>query len=153
MHIDMSMLLIAISTAVVSVVGCVGMHLATLVTLSRTLDRWFSHAHWRAIGCLVLIAISAHLLEMGVFAVGIRVLELWHDGGSITHRAAFDAWYRSAVAYTSMGDETEPIAGVRLLLAVEALTGLILIAWTASFLFVVMERTWQDKLRRDDKRR
>ncbi len=44
MHIDMTMLFIAIATAAGSVVTCVGMHLATLVVLARTLDRWFTHA-------------------------------------------------------------------------------------------------------------
>ncbi len=44
-----------------------------------------------------------------------------------------------------MGEENDLYSSVRLLLAIEALTGLILIAWTASFLFVAMERTWRER--------
>jgi len=137
--------LVAILTSIVAVVCCVGLHLATLVTLSRTLNRWFKRAHWRAIGCLVLIAILAHLLEMSIFALGIRVLEDLHDGQLHMGQIDFEPWYQSAVAYTTLGDDTPPLPSIRLLVAVEALTGLILITWTASFLFVVMQRTWDDE--------
>ena len=74
------MFFVAILTVTTAVVICVGLHLATLVVLSRTLDRWFKRAHWRAIGVLVLIAIVAHLVEISVFTAGIRLLEYWHDG-------------------------------------------------------------------------
>lgn len=133
----------AFLVAVVAVVTCVGIHLGTLVVLSRTLDRWFKRAHWWAIGCMVLIAIHAHILEISSFAVGIRVLEYLHNGKVWQpDERFFEPWYQSAVAYTTLGDETSTHASIRLLISVEALTGLILITWTASFLFLVMQRTW-----------
>ncbi len=142
-HPDYStMIVVAILTAATAVVTCVGLHLAMLVVLSRTLDRWFKWAHWRAIGCLVLLAIVAHIVEMMVFAGGIRMLEYLHDGVMHTDQIEFQAWYQSAVAYTTLGDAAPQLSSVRLLVAVEALTGLILITWTASFLFLVMQRTW-----------
>ena len=61
--------------------------------------------------------------------------EVWQ-----TDQRFFEPWYQSAVAYTTLGDETPEHASVRLLISVEALTGLILITWTASFLFLVMQR-------------
>jgi hypothetical protein len=135
--------LAAFLVAVMAVVTCVGIHLATLVVLSRTLDRWFKRAHWWAIGCMVLIAIHAHLFEIGIFAFGIRLLEYLHNGEVFqAHERFFEPWYQSAVAYTTLGDERPDHASVRLLISVEALTGLILITWTASFLFLVMQRTW-----------
>ncbi len=138
--------LIAFVIAVVAVVSCVFTHLATMVALSRTLDRWFKRAHWWAIGCMVLIAIQAHILEISVFAVGIRLLRYLHNGEIWQENERFfEPWYQSAVAYTTLGDETPNHASVRLLVSVEALTGLILIAWTASFLFLVMQRTWDDE--------
>jgi hypothetical protein len=136
------MVFVAILTVTIAVVACVGLHLATLVVLSRTLDRWFKWAHWRAIGCMVLIAIVAHLVEITVFTAGIRFLEICHDASLHTPTVPFGAWYTSAAAYTSLGDETPQLLPIRLLVAVEALTGLILIAWTASFLFLVMQRSW-----------
>ena len=143
------MLVVAILTVTTAVVVCVGLHLATLVILSRTLDRWFKRAHW-AIGVLVLIAIVAHLFEISIFTVGIRLLEYWHDG-TLHHdpEVRFAAWFTSASAYTSLGIEPPKLLSVRLLVAVEALTGLILITWTASFLFLVMQRSWDsDRIRK-----
>jgi hypothetical protein len=135
--------LIAFLVVAVAVITCVGIHLATLVILSRTLDRWFKRAHWRAIGCLVLIAIHAHLFEIGIFAFGIRFLRFLHDGEVLEpNERFFEPWYQSAVAYTTLGGDTPAHASVRLLISVEALTGLILITWTASFLFLVMQRSW-----------
>jgi hypothetical protein len=135
--------LLAFLVVIAAVVICVGVHLGTLVVLSRTLDRWFKRAHWWAIGCMVLIAIHAHIFEIGVFASGIRVLEYLHNGEVWqTNERLFEPWYQSAVAYTTLGDERPEHASVRLLISVEALTGLILITWTASFLFLVMQRTW-----------
>jgi hypothetical protein len=136
------MVFVDVLTVAAAVVTCVGLHLATLVVLSRTLDRWFKRAHWRAIGCLVLIAIVAHLVEITIFTVGIRCLEFLHEESLHTPTVTFGAWYTSAAAYTTLGDETPRLLSIRLLVAVEALTGLILITWTASFLFLVMQRTW-----------
>jgi hypothetical protein len=134
----------AFLVAVTAVVTCVGIHLGTLVILSRTLDRWFKRAHWWAIGCMVLIAIHAHIFEISVFAVGIRALQYLRNGEVWeADQRFFEPWYQSAVAYTTLGDETPEHASVRLLISVEALTGLILITWTASFLFLVMQRTWE----------
>ncbi len=135
--------LVAFLVAIVAVVTCVGIHLGTLVILSRTLDRWFRRAHWWAIGCMVLIAIHAHVLEIGVFAIGMRVLHFLHDGAVFEQNERFfEPWYQSAVAYTTLGDDMPKHTSARLLISVEALTGLILITWTASFLFLVMQRTW-----------
>jgi hypothetical protein len=88
------------------------------------------------------------LLEIVVFAVALAVLGRWTDPGGpedaldLGHFAAFSY---SAAAYTSLGGPPLPTPELRLLITVEALTGLILIAWTASFLFVVMEREWGRK--------
>jgi hypothetical protein len=51
-------------------------------------------------------------------------------------------FYDSASAYTSLGTQQPPTTALRVLTAVEALTGLVLITWTASFLFLIMQRTW-----------
>jgi hypothetical protein len=47
------------------------------------------------------------------------------------------AWARSR------GDwALTPTGDLRLLAAVEVLTGVVLVAWTASFLFLVMQKSW-----------
>ena len=81
--------LIAFVIAAVAVISCVFMHLATMVVLSRTLDRWFKRAHWWAIGCMVLIAIRRSFIEISVFAFGIRLLRYLHNGEILQEHERF----------------------------------------------------------------
>jgi len=54
-----------------------------------------------------------------------------------------DYLYFSATSYTSLGlGDVYPQGGVRLLTGVEALNGLVLIGWSASYSYLVMERLW-----------
>jgi len=60
-----------------------------------------------------------------------------------------ECYYYSAVTFTSLGfGDLTPTGHLRLLAAVEVLTGVVLIAWTASFLFLVMQRSWGPAVRR-----
>lgn len=58
--------------------------------------------------------------------------------------ASFSAsLYFSAETYTSLGfGDLTPNGPVRLLAGVEALNGLLLIGWSASFTYLCMERFW-----------
>ena len=56
----------------------------------------------------------------------------------------FDAIYYSAVCFTTLGlGDLVPVGAVRFMTGTEALTGFVLIAWSASFTFVEMERFWK----------
>ena len=47
--------------------------------------------------------------------------------------------------YTIVGDEDiEPIGLLSYLIGIESLTGLVLITWTASFLYYEMQRYWDN---------
>jgi hypothetical protein len=60
-----------------------------------------------------------------------------------------DNFYYSAVTYTALGfGDITPTGAMRLFTAIEALTGLVLIAWTASSLFLAMHKYWGDDQRR-----
>lgn len=51
--------------------------------------------------------------------------------------------YFSAETYTSLGfGDITPSGPVRLMAGVEALNGLLLIGWSASYLYIAMERFW-----------
>lgn len=137
----------AVLACVVTVILCVYVHLTTLRLLNdRVMPRFQRHSR-TAVGMMVLVALVAHLLEIWIFSVAILVVgslsdtqfaeELQLDG--------FDAFYYSAVSYTSMGAEPLHESSLRILTAIEALTGLILITWTASFIFLVMQRTWEGR--------
>jgi len=54
-----------------------------------------------------------------------------------------DCLYFSAVTYTSLGfGDYVPLSHLRLIAGVEALNGLVLIGWSASFTYLAMERYW-----------
>lgn len=53
--------------------------------------------------------------------------------------------YFSAETYTSLGyGDVVPGGALRLLAGMEALNGLLLIGWSASFIYIAMERFWGD---------
>lgn len=95
---------------------------------------------------VVFACFAAHTLEVWVYAVGFWILEDEMQLGSLTGHAAndlFDFVYFSATTYTSLGfGDLYPIGAARLLAGVEALNGLLLIGWSASFTYLVMETFW-----------
>jgi hypothetical protein len=91
-------------------------------------------------------SLIAHVCEIALFAFGYFMMV--HHGGFGAFSGNFDGsfadcLYFSITAYTSLGfGDIEPFGALRLLSGFEALTGLVLITWTASFMFVEMRRFW-----------
>jgi hypothetical protein len=95
---------------------------------------------------VVCAAFVAHTIEVWIWAAAyylyVEVLHLGAFGGvPINDFAGY--LYFSAVSYTSLGlGDVYPQGGVRLLTGVEALVGLLMIAWSASFTYLSMEKYW-----------
>src|SRR6185295_19614491 len=95
---------------------------------------------------VVFACFAAHTIEVWLFAVAyylfVDVFQLGGFGG--LHQGSFvDNVYFSAITYTSLGfGDVYPLANVRLISGVEALVGLLMIAWSASFTYLAMERFW-----------
>jgi hypothetical protein len=54
-----------------------------------------------------------------------------------------DFFYFSFTTYTTLGfGDIQPIGDVRYLTGIESLTGLVLITWSASFLYLEMQNYW-----------
>jgi hypothetical protein len=63
-------------------------------------------------------------------------------GGEFRDRFATYLYF-SAETYTSLGfGDIYPLGEIRMVVGVEALTGLLMIAWTASFTYLEMQRYW-----------
>jgi hypothetical protein len=127
------------------VILCVAVHYLVLEGLSALGPRLRSPKRLR-MGIVILGAIAGHLIEITLFGAGIALLVLLKGYGHLEGQlqAGFrDYFYFSAVTYTSLGfGDLTPFGRLRLLAAVEALTGLVLIAWTASFAYLEMQRFW-----------
>ena len=93
-------------------------------------------------------AIFAHVVEIWAFAFGYYFMI--HQGGFGSLEGHFDkslmdCSYYSFVSYTSLGFGDIIAKGdMRFLSGLEALTGLVLISWTASFMFIEMQKFWKD---------
>lgn len=92
-------------------------------------------------------ALCAHTIEIWLFAFGYYFMLHWGGFGSLEGNfdgSLLDCSYFSFTVYTSLGfGDIEPLGLVRFLTGLEALTGLVLITWTASFLFIEMQRLWR----------
>jgi hypothetical protein len=97
---------------------------------------------------VILGIIVAHALEIGVFAlayVGLSVAGLGQLTGDL-EGTWIDAYYFSLTVFTTLGfGDIQPIGPLRLVAGVEALNGLVLIAWSASFTYLTMARKWDDR--------
>lgn len=91
-------------------------------------------------------ALLAHILEVWVFAFAYYVLvvmfEIGSFGGSF-EGTLLDCFYFSFTTYTTLGfGDIQPFNEIRYLTGLESLTGLVLITWTASFIYLEMEKYW-----------
>ena len=113
--------------------------------LTRITPRLISHSQ-SAVLLIVFVLFFAHICEIGfyaaAYALSVAQLNLGSfDGGDITGPMAY--FYYSGVIYTSLGlGDIHPHGHIRFITAIEALNGLLLIAWSASFTFMVMGRLW-----------
>jgi hypothetical protein len=92
----------------------------------------------------VLCLIGFHLLEVGVFAVGYligeRVLSLGRMAAS--HQIGVrDVFYYSAEVFSTLGlGDVYATSDLRMLTAVESLSGMLLLSWSASFIVIAVQR-------------
>jgi hypothetical protein len=94
-------------------------------------------------------ALFAHITEIWLFAFAYFFKIRSGYFGTLEgdfNNSLMDCSYFSFTTYTSLGfGDIEPTGDIRFLAALEALTGLVLIAWTASFMFLEMQKLWKDK--------
>ena len=91
-------------------------------------------------------ALIAHAIEIWIFAIAFYYMDLSDGWGSLVGNVTgelMDSVYFSFTVYTTVGfGDIEPHGPLRYLTGIESLTGLILITWTASFLYLEMQRYW-----------
>jgi hypothetical protein len=128
------LLLIVLSTVV---------HYEVLRALSAALPR--ARVQPRAKLLLVMFAVfAAHTLEIVLYGAAIWLLVAAGSGTLQGDLATFEnCLYLSAETYTSLGfGDVVPQGPLRLMTGVETLNGLLLIGWSASYLYIAMERFW-----------
>ncbi|HYR37498.1 MAG TPA: potassium channel family protein [Burkholderiales bacterium] len=116
------------------------MHYEALELLGRRASGQTMHRR-RVVGLLTAL-VGLHVAEVALYALAYHfgaLLGLGHlRGGS--GRALLDVFYFAAETYSTLGyGDVVPTGDLRLVASVEALNGLLLIAWSGAFLFGVLE--------------
>ena len=91
-------------------------------------------------------ALVAHSIEIWLFSIAYYLLPQVQEWGYLTGNfdgSLMDCVYFSYTTFTTLGfGDIEPHGHIRHLVGLESLTGLLLITWTASFLYYEMQRYW-----------
>jgi hypothetical protein len=91
-------------------------------------------------------ALVAHAMEVWIFALSFYWMHKTDGWGELQGNfegALLDCVYFSFTTYTTLGfGDIQPHGDLRYLTGLESLTGLLLITWTASFLYLEMTRYW-----------
>jgi hypothetical protein len=96
----------------------------------------------------VFVALTAHAVEVWVFAIAFYLMHRTAGWGKLEGNfdgSLMDCAYFSFTTFSTLGTgDIAPHGDLRFLVGLEALTGFVLITWTASFLFLEMNRYWDE---------
>jgi hypothetical protein len=95
---------------------------------------------------VIIGAFGAHFVEILLYGVAYYVLATAFDIGAMGNPGPLPftrCLYFSAETYTTLGyGDVLPHGDLRLLAGLEALNGMLLIGWTASYTYLAMQRLW-----------
>jgi hypothetical protein len=109
-----------------------------------------SHHRRQRVVILIWIIMATHAAEIWLFGLAYWFLLKWPMFGSIDGQVPItvliDYVYFSGMTYTTVGfGDLVPSGPIRLMTGMEALTGLVMITWSASFTFLEMQRDWTSR--------
>jgi hypothetical protein len=136
-----------ICTTIVVISVIIGLHYEVLRNCIRLLPA-VAHRRRQRVIFLILVIMLTHAVEIWIFGLAYLFLLQWDIFGSIEGAAQIvnvaDHVYYSAMVYTTVGfGDLVPEGPIRFMTGMEALTGLVMITWSASFTFLEMQRDWR----------
>ena len=101
----------------------------------------------RAMLTIIFALLGLHIVEIWCYGLAYWGLVMVPGTGFVQGEHGmermFDAVYLSAITYSTVGfGDLAPVGAIRLLAGLEALTGLLMITWSASFTYLEMARLW-----------
>lgn len=140
-------MLLTTVVAVALIGGCFLIHLWVLERLGRWVYRRKDELR-HPLPIILTTIFLAHLVEVVLYALGLSLLD-WAGEGELTGAIVggsgwfADHFYFSIASYTTLGiGDILPHGNIRIVAGLEALNGLVLVAWSASFTYLIMERLW-----------
>lgn len=148
-HQEWGLLLMVMGASVFTVLATVLIHYEALNLITRYVHPRFMKPRQQMV--VVIMAIfAAHTVEIWLYAVTYYLLDQMTPITDIVDVADnlsgsfLDYLYFSTVSYTSLGlGDLYPVGPLRLMTGIESLNGLLLIGWSASFTYLVMEKRWR----------
>ena len=123
-------------------------HYEFLLQLTSKLTRLNLRHRFRVL-LSVFGVLLAHVTEIWLFAFCYYFMHHAEGWGHLEGNfdgSLVDCSYFSFTTFTTLGfGDIEPIGELRYLTGIESLAGLVLITWTASFLYYEMRRNWTEK--------
>lgn len=138
-------IVVGLVTAIVVIV-CVLIHFEALRMLADKLPKPKWHPRRRMIA-LIFAMLFLHVFEVWIFGVAYWYLIAFGQYGAIMGAdvpTLVDCIYFSAAVFSTVGfGDLYPVGPIRVMTGTEAITGLTLITWSASYAFVEMLKTWE----------
>ncbi len=139
--------LVIVCTTGSLVIACVLIQYEVFTYLTSAL----AHLHTRRrrkILVLVLSLMILHVLEIWLFGLAFYFLLTDPAYGALhggPGNSLLDCVYFSAVLFTTLGlGDLVPSGSIRFMVGTEALSGFILISWSAAFTYLEMQRFWRN---------
>jgi hypothetical protein len=137
--------LTVVLATLLTVAACVVLQYEALIYLWRRLAAHGGHRRVKVLHAVASLMLL-HGVEIAIFGVVLRLLTLWPACGSLHGEPStdlLDYLYFSGATFSTVGfGELWPVGPIRFLAATEALAGLVLITWSASFTYLEMEKAW-----------
>lgn len=135
-----------VGTTVAIILTCVLLHYEVLLRANDLLVQLPMRRRPR-IFVLILMILLSHVAQIWLFAGGYFYLVEIAEVGTLVGLDALtlgDCVYFSAVTFTTLGfGDIVPAGPIRFMVGMEALSGLVLITWSASYTFLEMQRFWR----------
>lgn len=139
--------LAVVLATVVSVGAAVLLHYEGLALLLRVLARSHESQRRRKVLYAICGVLVLHTAEIWLFGLAFWMLGHVPESGHILGAEPLqllDAVYFAAATYTTVGfGDLAPVGPIRFLAGTVALTGFVMITWSASFTYLEMERYWR----------
>lgn len=147
MYDDWAVNAIVVAATATALVLSVLVHYEGLLLTMRGISRLKRHRRTSMLYSISSIMVL-HVVQIWIFGLGYWLLLQRPEFGSLGpgYQHFLDAIYFSTVAFTTVGyGDLTPSGPIRLLAGTESLTGFVLIAWSASFTFLEMEKYWRPR--------
>ena len=126
--------------------ACVLLQYEALVLVWKWIAAHGGHRRVKVLYAIFSI-IALHVAEIWIFGVTAWALLQWPQTGSLAgplSASLLECVYLSAITFSTVGfGDVAPLGAIRFLFGTEALTGFVLITWSASFTYLEMQRFWR----------